>query len=182
MQILLARDATIIRISTHSIDNTLIKDYVIKNFDNIEYDKDTLFIPNAVLKKEHRLFLLKWLYQFYAKRNKVAVEGLKESLILRYKKPIKIVFLSSNKQQKSKRKSEHKTHKEKIHTNPLKARELFSLQECKDVKSIKKRYKELAKKYHPDLVTSNNTELKRYYTKKFQDLSYIYQTLLEKVS
>ena len=47
-----------------------------------------------------------------------------------------------------------------------------------DIKSIKKQYKLLAKKLHPDRVAGNNRELIALHTKKFQELLECYEIIL----
>jgi len=57
-----------------------------------------------------------------------------------------------------------------------KARRILKLEECATLEEIKKAYKELAKKYHPDTCKASN---KAKCEEKFKEINWAYQLLLK---
>jgi len=251
MQILLAAHETIIKINSKSTKIEYIQQFIDTHCSNIIKNDDSILIPYLAKEHLHRIFLLKWLYGVYIKKTKTEFSNLKDSLILRCKKPIKILFAKNtvfhirwdivdNEQvdilvKPSNRQLElslsgifgykltvlnthlslHlKTDQEKeilkrlLNTNKLinepylniynkkemynfisskkkanktnvnEAYAIFGLVPKHDIKTIKKRYKQLAMKYHPDRVFDKNTENVTQYTQKFQNILQAYEILL----
>ena len=51
-----------------------------------------------------------------------------------------------------------------------------------DAQTLKKRYKQLAKEFHPDKITAKDTTLVKYYTQKFQHILGAYELLSQQAS
>jgi DnaJ-domain-containing protein 1 len=92
MQILLGVNETIIKINSKSIRIEYIQDFINTHFSDKIIDDNYIFIPQSEHNSYHRTFLLKWLYMLYAKKTKNDVLRLKESLVHRQQKPIKIIL------------------------------------------------------------------------------------------
>ncbi|MEN4054022.1 J domain-containing protein [Sulfurimonas sp. NWX79] len=91
MQILFGAHETVIKINSKSISIDYIQHYISTHFSSRKIDDNTIHIPASTTDLYHRTFLLKWLYSLYTKKNKPLPE-LKESLLKRYYKTIKIVL------------------------------------------------------------------------------------------
>ena len=92
MQILLAVNETIVRINSKPIKIEYIQDFINTHFQNKVIKDNYIFIPQSKQNNYHRTFLLKWLYMLYIKRTKNEFSRLKESLIDRQHKAIKIIL------------------------------------------------------------------------------------------
>ena len=57
---------------------------------------------------------------------------------------------------------------------------ILEVNEHNSISSIKKQYKKLAKRFHPDKVYSQNSEVINSYTQKFQTILGAYQTILKR--
>ena len=91
MQILLGVHETIIKINSKSMNIEYIQHYISTHFSSRIIVENSIKIPASTENLYHRTFLLKWLYSLYSKKNKPLPE-LKESLMQRYYKAIKIVL------------------------------------------------------------------------------------------
>jgi len=91
MQILFGAHETIIKINSKSMNIEYIQHYISTHFTSRMIEGSTINIPASKTNLYHRTFLLKWLYSLYSKKNKPLPE-LKESLLKRYHKAIKIVL------------------------------------------------------------------------------------------
>jgi len=91
MQILFGAHETIIKINSKSMNIEYIQHYISTHFTSRMIEDNTINIPASKTNFYHRTFLLKWLYSLYSKKNKPLPE-LKESLLIRYHKAIKIVL------------------------------------------------------------------------------------------
>jgi len=91
MQILFGAHETIIKINSKSMNIEYIQHYISTHFTSRIINDNTINIPASKINLYHRTFLLKWLYSLYSKKNKPFPE-LKESLLKRYHKAIKIVL------------------------------------------------------------------------------------------
>ena len=89
MQILLGVNETIIRINSKSIKIDYIQSYITTHFRDRIVKNNTIYIPTSS-NHHHRRFLLKWLFTLYAKKSSYVIPELKDSLIKREHKPIKI--------------------------------------------------------------------------------------------
>jgi len=251
MQILLGANETVVKIGSKSINIEYIQHFINGHFDNKILGKNIIFIPESMDNSHKRIFLLKWLYALYAKKTNNHIPKLKELLVNRQHKPIKI-FLSQNitykisytisdkncinirvypknselerrianyfsidyqnliiqiknndikmllkkflnstniikfkhihiyDKEKFKRilTTENKKEENHIDSKILKACQIFEIYKY-DKKILKKRYKSLAKKYHPDGVATQNLEMVKLYTQKFQNIIDAYEILLE---
>jgi len=61
----------------------------------------------------------------------------------------------------------------------LDAYKILQLSIYDDLKTVKKRYKELAKQYHPDRILTQDPKTIEYYTKKFQTIFSAYSEVLD---
>jgi len=91
MQILLGTHETIVRINSKSISIDYIQHFISTHFKSRTIQNNTIKIPASKENTYHRTFLLKWIYSLYSKKNGSLPE-LKESLLKRYYKSIKIVL------------------------------------------------------------------------------------------
>jgi len=262
MQILFGAHETVIKINSKSLNIEFIQHYINTHFDSCVIRGNTIKIPTSSAKLSHRVFLLKWLYALYAKRNKPFPE-LKEILLKRHYKNIKILLpkeivyslnykvtdeekihlyispknhkittkikafleakvetlpthleitLKDNEQKKrlqllldsnniidvphkhiyNKKKMDEflskisdeseedsKEEKEKVISPIEKAYMVFKIEPTNDIKAIKKQYRNLAKKLHPDTVANTDEELVKLHTQKFQELVESYEILLK---
>jgi len=92
MQILLGINETIIKINSASIRIEYIQDFINTHFKNKVINDNYILIPQSNDNYYHRTFLLKWLYTLYTKKTKNEFARLKESLVNRQHKPIKIIL------------------------------------------------------------------------------------------
>ena len=83
---------TIIKINSKSIKIEYIQDFINTHFRDKIIKNNYIFIPESKENAHHRTFLLKWLYMLYSKKTKNNFPALKESLINRQHKPIKIIL------------------------------------------------------------------------------------------
>ncbi len=90
MQILLGANETIVKINSQSISIDYIQHFISTHFTNRKIIDNYILIPSSHNDIYHRSFLLKWLYSLYTKKN-IAFPELKESLLQRHHKAIKIV-------------------------------------------------------------------------------------------
>lgn len=95
MQILLGVQETIIRINSESIKIDFIQNFIDLHFTNRIIKDNMIFIPQAIDNNYHRKFLLKWLYALYTKKTNKFFPQLKELLLKRQNKPIKIFLKKS---------------------------------------------------------------------------------------
>ena len=91
MQILFGAHETIIKINSKSMNIEYIQHYITTHFKSRTISANNIKIPTSTANLYHRTFLLKWFYALYAKKNGPLPE-LKESLIQRYYKAIKVVL------------------------------------------------------------------------------------------
>jgi len=180
MQILLGVNETIIKINSFSLKIDQIQNFIMQHFSKKQIESDSIFIPAHNQDCHKRVFLLKWCYSIYAKKTNIQLPQLKEQLVKRHKKPIRIV-LSAKIYVKQERKSRKKEQKKVINRVDLplqRAYKLLGSSPLEDVKRLKKRYKKLAMEYHPDRVSSADTKIIKQYTQKFQQISEAYKLLL----
>jgi len=257
MQILLGAHETVIKINSSSISIDYIQHFISTHFLDRTISDNTILIPKSTDNYYHRIFLLKWLYTLYANKTKNRLPALKESLITRQHKAIKILlpkkiihlikyiiinkttvhvqivpannniaykiktylqtkitilpnYLSINIEKQEEKDLFNKfiktkniigiPHKHIYNSNemekflnfkqeekyidkvsPLENAYLVLGMSSKDnATAIKKRYKILAKKFHPDVVLFKNKNNVDEYTKKFQDILQAYETILKK--
>ena len=90
MQILLGVNETIIKINSSSIKIDYIQHFISTHFLDRTIKENTILIPKSSQNSYHRMFLLKWLYTLYTKRTKNILPELKDILVQRYEKAIKI--------------------------------------------------------------------------------------------
>ncbi len=260
MQILLGAEETIIKINSHSVRIDYIQHFISTHFLNRTIKDNVIYIPKSKDASYHRAFLLKWLYTFYVKKTNNNLPELKELLIDRQKKAIKILlqekiihrivysvidkenikiqispsnnqivrsiktFLQTDiklfathiiitiSEQKQKELLEKLLCSKKLINIPYKhiysKEEMQTFIEAKkeektketytqiyqnnlddahlilgsfphdDVKTLKKRYKKLAKMLHPDKINIEDKSSQILYTKKFQNLNNAYEFLL----
>ena len=262
MQILLGLNETIVKINSHSQRIDYIQHFINTHFLNRSIQNNIIYIPKSKDDSSSRAFLLKWLYTLYVKKTKNNLPQLKELLVTRQHKAIKIILqekvihrivysvldkqrvkveilplnnqLTRSIQTYLQVKMQYfKTHmiiyiheeKEKIllkkllctkslinipheHIYSKKAIENFlkekeeetktqerhislhrnSLEDAHfilgsfpqdNVKILKKRYKKLAKVFHPDKIHNQDESSRLLYTKKFQNISNAYNLLLK---
>lgn len=251
MQILLGTNETIVKINSKDIKIDYIQHFINSNFKNSIIKNNYIFIPESSQHYYHRIFLLKWLYTLYAKRNNNYIPELKESLVNRQHKPIKIVFPKKiihritytvyNKETINiqihpinsqiayklktflsakmtislthlsvtlKTKEEKRLLKRFINSENIidiahlhiydkqkmndffegerrvktltyrdKAYIILGLTPNDDITALKKRYKKLAKQYHPDKANLGDKKEISLYTRKFQTILQAYETL-----
>jgi len=256
MQILLGVHETIVKINSDSIKIDYIQHYISTHFFNNKIQNNSILIPKSEEDSYHRVFLLKWLYALYSKKTKNDIPELKELLIKRQSKKIRIILKSKiiykliysvvdsttlniqitpanhhianaikkhlgiqlillsnsiniiiksdlqkkllqeflNTKQLINVPHEHIFDKEKIHnfcTIGIKEKEVvLSLVDKAhlvlgtstrfDENSLKKQYKKLAKKFHPDMAQDISTIT--LYTQKFQNIVNAYEILRKEVS
>jgi len=90
MQILLGAHETIIKINSKSTKIDYIQHFINTNFLDRTIKNNYILIPQSFENSYHRIFLLKWLYTLYSKKTKQQIPELKESLVKRFHKKIKI--------------------------------------------------------------------------------------------
>jgi len=252
MQILLGHQATIVKINSDTIKIDYIQHFIATHFPEVSVRGNTIFLPESTQNSYHRTFLLKWIYTLYTKKTHLKNPALKQSLVHRQQKAIrielkekilytilykivdtetinikitpansqialqiktflqtKIILLPTSLQVKVPSQEEknllqqllssqdiitmphtHLYNKKEFYDffnpiteeeyNPLEeAYKIFDLTPQDSSKTIKKRYKTLAKQYHPDMNTdANNTQE---YTHKFQMLLSAYNLLVNKI-
>ena len=181
MQILLGANETIIKINSLSLKIDQIQSFIAQHFSQKQIKSNSIFIPAHNQDCHKRVFLLKWCYSIYSKKTNILLPQLKEQLVKRHKKSIRIILTTKihTKQEKKSRKQEHK----KVVINridlPLqRAYKLLGSSPLEDVKRLKKRYKKLAMEFHPDRVCNADTEIIKQHTIKFQQILEAYRLLL----
>lgn len=92
MQILLGVNETIIKINSKSLKIDYIQHFVSTHFTDRVISGNSIFIPQSANNQYHRTFLLKWLYSLYTKKSKNNFLELREILIKRQHKAIKILL------------------------------------------------------------------------------------------
>ena len=248
MQILLGASETVVKIRSKTVSIEYIQHFINNHFDNKILGTDTILIPESTKNPHKRVFLLKWLYTLYAKRTNNHIPKLKELLLNRQHKPIRIYlaqkieykitylikeniikleispkniqiqkqianYFSINYQNLSIELNnnnkillkkflnpttilnftyQHIYDKEKVETllsneeqqkDSMQAKisqayKIFGIHKI-NKNILRKKYKKLAKKYHPDRVATHNMETINFYTKKFQDIVNAYELLLK---
>lgn len=253
MQIFLGVHETIIKINSKNIKIDYIQHFINSHFSEREISKNILYIPASKSESSHRIFLLKWLYTLYSKKTQIIMPQLKESLVARHTKPIKIVFpqelihtiswsvlddstlkitlqpanlqialtikhffrvkiniFTSHFTMKLHNQEQKDLLKDFIYTPDIidvphvhifdkqsiqnfiqmtqeskylsyleKAKLLLGSKPTDDEKRLKKRYKELAKEYHPDKAVNQSLEYIDLQTKKFQTILHAYTIVAE---
>jgi len=92
MQILLGANETIVKINSKTIKIDYIQHFINTHFLTRTITNNFIYIPQSSEDLHHRAFLLKWLYTLYMKKTNNFVPNLKETLIRRQTKPIKIIL------------------------------------------------------------------------------------------
>lgn len=240
-----------------SIKIDYIQYFIHQHFSDVIINKRVLHIPASHQNRHYRIFLLKWLYALYAKKTHNDFFELKDTLLNRQHKAIKILlahdiiykiiwniidaqkialkiepynssiinvlqtyfttslhvtqthcslYVSSPKEKALVKKlldssdiifMNHKhifntkqmnefvyvpSKKEKLHMTPLqKAHTILGTLPNDDAEMLKKRYKKLAKKYHPDKANTKDDKNVALYTQKFQNILEAYEMLLKQV-
>ncbi len=90
MQILLGTHQTIIKINSDSIKIDYIQNFISTHFLDRTIEYNCINIPKSTQNSHHRIFLLKWLYTLYSKKTNNIIPELKDILIQRHTKAIKI--------------------------------------------------------------------------------------------
>lgn len=184
VQILLGVNETIIKINSLSLKIDQIQNFVMHNFSQKQIESNTIFIPAHNQNCHKRVFLLKWCYSIYAKKTNIQLPQLKEQLVKRHKKPIRIILADKLqvKKETNKKKNQEKKEQKKVINRvyaPLqRAHSLLGSSPFEDVKRLKKRYKKLAMEFHPDRVCSTDVEIIKQHTIKFQQILEAYRLLL----
>jgi len=184
VQILLGTNETIIKINSLSLKIDQIQDFVMQHFSQKQIESNSIFIPAHNQDCHKRVFLLKWCYSIYAKKVNINLPQLKEQLVKRHRKPIRIILATKLyvKQEKKSRKKEQKKIIKRIDLPLQRAHKLLGSSPFEDIKRLKKRYKKLAMEYHPDRVYSADTETIKQHTLKFQQILEAYRLLLPHVA
>lgn len=92
MQILLGAHETIVKINSVSIKIDYIQNFIDTHFTNRVIKNNYILIPSSKENSLQRSFLLKWLYALYTKKTNTFIPKLKETLLNRQEKPIKILL------------------------------------------------------------------------------------------
>jgi len=253
MQILLGARETIIKIHSKSIQIGHIEHFITTHFQTTKVDAHSIYIPQSTHISHHRQFLLKWLYTLYAKRKNEYLPELKNSLIRRQCKAIRIIlakssvtkvfyelqenqeaikitmmpknisllqalqnfvhadfeesrdyFLCSLKERdvqkqfqkllfskevlsekyiqffdKKKMEKYFQAQENSTFSHLLQAHRILGIEGNENKKQIKKQYKNLAKRYHPDKLNSKDEQTILNYTKKFQILHLAYEIVMQ---
>ena len=184
MQILLGVHETIIKINSLSLKIDQIQNFIMQSFSQKQIESNTILIPEHNQNCHKRVFLLKWCYSIYTKKTDIELPQLKEQLVKRHKKPIRIILAAKlhMKQEKKSRKKERKKIINRIDLPLQKAYKLLGSSPYEDAKKLKKRYKKLAMEHHPDRVCSADTKIIKQHTVKFQQISDAYRLLLPHVA
>ena len=188
MQILLGINETIIKINSLTLKIDQIQDFIMQHFSQKQIESNSILIPAHNQNCHKRVFLLKWCYAIYTKKVNIDLPQLKEQLVKRHTKPIRIILTAKqeiNKKKTQERKSRKKEQKKIISRIDLplqRAYKLLGSSPLEDVKRLKKRYKKLAMEFHPDKVCNADTEIIKQHTIKFQQISEAYRLLLPHVA
>ena len=184
VQILLGANETIIKINSLSLKIDQIQDFIMQHFSQKQTKSNSIFIPAHNRDCHKRIFLLKWCYSIYTKKVNINLPQLKEQLVKRHKKPIRIILatkqetIKKKNQEKQSRKKEQKKVINRIDIPLQRAHKLLGSSPFEDVKKLKKRYKKLAMEFHPDRVCNADTKIIKQHTVKFQQILEAYRLLL----
>ncbi|MCF6173013.1 MAG: J domain-containing protein [Campylobacteraceae bacterium] len=92
MQILLGADETVIKINSKETNIEYIQNFINDCFTDVITKSNYIFIPKSFKSHHYRTFLLKWLYTLYTKKTNNYIPELKNLLVNRQHKAIKILF------------------------------------------------------------------------------------------
>jgi len=188
MQILLGANETIIKIYSKNINIDNIEYFIHSHFMSSTTKSKNIYIPSTTITSHHRNFLLKWLYTIYTKKNKSYIPKLKELIIKRANKAIKIELPNreckyiSNKQHLNDFTKTKQTKSIKKYYKLDTSYTILGVTPQDDIFTLKKHYKRLAKEYHPDRVFLKDQQTINIYTSKFQNILQAYESLLTKMS
>ena len=186
MQILMGVNETIVRIDNEKLYTRNLVIFMQTQF--LLYTQRDHHIVLLYHEQEYhkRIYLMKWLYSMYVKTTKYNMPNMKELLVNRIKKPIKVEFktpitnLNNIKIETQKIEKEIKNKKPSI-SNELKiAMNILNIKENEEKINIRKKYKTLLKKYHPDVVFNDSEEKIKIYTEKFQEIQFSYSLIMSK--
>jgi len=182
MQILMGANETIVRINNNKIYTQNLINFMQTQFSLYTQKQKSIVILYHINEYHKRIYLMKWLYSMYVKISKINIPNMKQLLIDRIEKPIKIQFIEeifkAKKQTSSK--ENNQTPKRKTKENKLSiAMNLLNITELDSQKMMKKKYKKLLVKYHPDKVFHESQEKIEQYTKKFQEIQSSYLLVME---
>ena len=92
MQILMGAHSTIITINESKVHTKNLINFIQTNLSSYTQYKNSITLKHSQQEHYERVFLLKWLYTLHTKVTKKNVPNLKELLVKRVDKPIKIEF------------------------------------------------------------------------------------------
>jgi len=172
---------TIIRINNNKVYTQNLVNFMRTQFSLYSQQQKSIIILYHSSEYHKRIYLMKWLYSMYIKISKVNMPNMKQLLIDRIEKPIKIQFMQEI--IRPKKTYTYKEHKEipkkNIIDNKLKiAMDMLDIKEYENKKIIKKKYKNLLKQYHPDKVFNESQVKIDTYTKKFQEIQASYSYII----
>ena len=93
MQILMGVNETIIRINNKKIYTQNLVNFMRTQFSLYSQQQKSIIILYHSSEYHKRIYLMKWLYSMYIKISKVNMPNMKQLLIDRIEKPIKIQFM-----------------------------------------------------------------------------------------
>lgn len=91
MQILMGPHSTIVKVNDSKISVYQIFSFIQNQFDSYRLNSNTIHLSYVKENHHKHIFLVKWLYSMHKKVHKKDIKHLKELLIGRVEKPIKIV-------------------------------------------------------------------------------------------
>ena len=181
MQILMGVNETVIRINNNKVYTQNLVNFMQTQFSLYTQQQKSIIILYHSSEYHKRIFLMKWLYSMYIKISKINMPNMKQLLIDRIEKPIKIQFVDEIiKPRKTYTHSSHKDVPQKcIIDNKLKiAMDMLDIKGYENKKIIKKKYKNLLKQYHPDKVFNESQAEIDTYTQKFQEIQASYSYII----
>jgi hypothetical protein len=92
MQILMGAHSTIVTINESKVHTKNLIHFIQTNMNSYTQHKNSITLNHSPQEYYERVFLLKWLYTLHTKVTKKSVPNLKELLVRRVDKPIKIEF------------------------------------------------------------------------------------------
>ena len=181
MQILMGVNETIIRINNSKIYTENLVNFMQTQFSLYTQKQKSIIILYHNSEYHKRIYLMKWLYSMYVKISKVNMPNMKQLLINRIEKPIKIQFIDEIiKPKKTYSYDKYKEiPKKNLIDNELKiAMNILDVNIYENKKTIKMKYKNLLKRYHPDNVFNESQVKIDTYTQKFQEIQASYSIIM----
>jgi hypothetical protein len=178
MIITLKKNAIVLTSTDNSINLKPLLYFVNKNFQKVKHFSNSVVIYNENSEEIKKKYLLKWAYKIYEKSLSHNSGAFLQQLIASHSLPIYVV--TSKYSHFGRVNTEDKPCVESLYEKKLqKSYIILSISDKSTDGEMKKNYRNMLKKHHPDIVYNQNEDLVKLYTRRFQVIQNAYEFVRE---